>query len=249
VRVLLAAHADVNAQTGKGETALISASGKGHLEVVRALLAAHADVNAKMRKGTTAFIIAKAHGHFDVVDAVVAAGAEPNPGDGQTEIGSCGPNPPKAEGLAISIYVAYSAGADSEMQKVSGNVRTIYSVNHRTMTMEEEGVRPGGPLFIWIIREISNSAQLFFKEANLNVENGQVYTWATNGDKIFPDEAGKELKYLCNFDQTLDDDELQALFLKKLPEADKDSKKTGNTRYCTPIGSTAGKSIVKIIFP
>ena len=50
VRTLLANGADVNAKTSKGETALMLASAKGHLDVVKALLAAKADATSRIAR-------------------------------------------------------------------------------------------------------------------------------------------------------------------------------------------------------
>jgi ankyrin repeat protein len=99
VQALLASGADVNTKTKCGATALLLAAGKGHLTVVQTLIAAHADIDAKMLKGATALIIASAHGHVEVVQALVAAGAQPSSEEPQTEVGSCGSYPLKAEGL------------------------------------------------------------------------------------------------------------------------------------------------------
>ena len=76
VEELIAWHADMNL-TGLryGATALINASDKGHVEVVRALLAAGAGVDVANNDGRTALMLASANGHVKVVRALLAAGA------------------------------------------------------------------------------------------------------------------------------------------------------------------------------
>ena len=78
VRLLLAAEADVNAQTQAGVTSLMWAAGNGHADVVRLLLAAEADVNAQSQAGSTALMDAALNGHAEVVRLLLAAGADVN---------------------------------------------------------------------------------------------------------------------------------------------------------------------------
>ena len=69
VRMFLRDHgADVNAKTENGYTALMMASGNGHLGVVRFLMK-HDNVylNAKNENGWTALITASMSGKWDVV--------------------------------------------------------------------------------------------------------------------------------------------------------------------------------------
>lgn len=78
VMALIGAHADVNAKTDNGTTALMMASVKGHQDVVKALIAAHADVNAKTDNGTTALMMASVNGRRGVAKALIAADADVN---------------------------------------------------------------------------------------------------------------------------------------------------------------------------
>ena len=64
---------DAQRQHFNGNTALINASGKGHLDLVQALLAAGADTAAQNQHGCTALILASLYGHLEVVQ-VLAAG-------------------------------------------------------------------------------------------------------------------------------------------------------------------------------
>jgi len=60
VRALLDAHADVNAKTDHGRTALMQAASVGRNDIVPMLIAAGADVNAKDSEGRTALMLAAA---------------------------------------------------------------------------------------------------------------------------------------------------------------------------------------------
>ncbi len=61
-----------------GYTALIRASQRGHVEVVKALLDAGAKVNEKNNEGYTALIWASKNGHVEVVEALLDAGEKVN---------------------------------------------------------------------------------------------------------------------------------------------------------------------------
>jgi ankyrin repeat protein len=71
----------VNAKTKRGDTALMMASEKGHLEIVKWLIANNADVNAKDNKdnvGETALILASEKGHLEIVKLLIANNADVN---------------------------------------------------------------------------------------------------------------------------------------------------------------------------
>ena len=72
---------DVNAKDGMGQTSLMLAAERGHLEVVERLLAAQADVNAATAAafgGRTALQAAAVGGHLKVVERLLAAQADVN---------------------------------------------------------------------------------------------------------------------------------------------------------------------------
>src|SRR5438552_10733155 len=67
VQTLLAAGAKVNAKaTDTGETALLNAVSRGHMEIIKTLLEAHADVAVKNRFDFNAFTTAVAAGKEDI---------------------------------------------------------------------------------------------------------------------------------------------------------------------------------------
>jgi ankyrin repeat protein len=69
-------HADKN-----GDTALMSASKKGHADIVQLLLTQEAKVNHSNRYGMTALVLASwasNHRHADIVQLLVAKGASAN---------------------------------------------------------------------------------------------------------------------------------------------------------------------------
>ena len=73
VRDLLLAGANVNAQRDTdGATALLAASGNGHVEIVNLLLQHdNVDVNIQRKNGGTALVMASRGGHLDVVCALL----------------------------------------------------------------------------------------------------------------------------------------------------------------------------------
>jgi hypothetical protein len=81
VRLLLEAHADIEAKDLNEETPLMLACLEGHADVVRILLEANADVNAKNIKGDTPLIFAADSGDADTVRILLKAGANINTGN------------------------------------------------------------------------------------------------------------------------------------------------------------------------
>lgn len=85
VKYLILKGADINAKADNGRTALIIASQKGYLEVVKALAEGKggffkkgADINAKGNNGKTALINAVFEGHLDVAKYLISKGADMN---------------------------------------------------------------------------------------------------------------------------------------------------------------------------
>ncbi|KAJ9445773.1 putative ankyrin repeat protein L63 [Diplonema papillatum] len=75
VKELIAAGANVFAQTTDGWTALYVASYNGHSLVVKELTSAGADVRVRDSAGRTAVHWASNNGHSEVVKELIAAGA------------------------------------------------------------------------------------------------------------------------------------------------------------------------------
>ena len=85
VQTLLKQHADVNAPTADGSTALYYAAENNDLEIVKALIAAGADVNAANRYGITPLARAAVNGSAPITAALLAASANPNAATPQGE--------------------------------------------------------------------------------------------------------------------------------------------------------------------
>jgi len=70
---------DVNYRTPRlGQTALISASGLGHVDMVHLLLRHGANPNLPAKDNSTALLFAAYHGSTDIVEALIRAGADVN---------------------------------------------------------------------------------------------------------------------------------------------------------------------------
>jgi ankyrin repeat protein len=76
LRRQLAGGADVNARDRRGQTGLMLAAERGHVEVVGALLAAGAGLNYAAKYGLTALMRAVLNRHADVARMLVKAGAD-----------------------------------------------------------------------------------------------------------------------------------------------------------------------------
>lgn len=77
-RSLLEGGAEVDAQTGKGETALFAAAGKGRVEMVQMLVNHGANPCIARSDGATPLFIASNKGHLDIVHILVRHGANLN---------------------------------------------------------------------------------------------------------------------------------------------------------------------------
>ena len=79
VHTLIGYGAHVNArEQWRGQTALMWASGEGHVQAVAELIKAGADIGAESHAGFSALLFAVRQGHMDVARALLDAGAEVN---------------------------------------------------------------------------------------------------------------------------------------------------------------------------
>ena len=80
VDALIKARADVNVTKSLGNkySALMTASSKGYIDIVKELLGAGADLDCLDKSGDTAFMIASREGHCNVVRALLDAGVDVN---------------------------------------------------------------------------------------------------------------------------------------------------------------------------
>jgi ankyrin repeat protein len=86
VKALLKAGANADfRRESVGDTPLMAASAKGHLDVVRTLLAGGAQVNARSANGGTALLDAARPGHLTIVNVLLTAGADVNAGNTHRE--------------------------------------------------------------------------------------------------------------------------------------------------------------------
>lgn len=75
MRIALHAGADVNRPDMCGWTALMFASARGHLEIVKELIQARAHVNTVSNERWTALMLAAQNGYFEIVKELIQAGA------------------------------------------------------------------------------------------------------------------------------------------------------------------------------
>lgn len=78
VRVLLSAHADPNATTPGGRSALMKAAMHGRNQTLRTLIAAKAELNRQDAEGNTALMLAAHQAQPDAMRALLEAGADVN---------------------------------------------------------------------------------------------------------------------------------------------------------------------------
>ena len=130
VRGLIDTGANVDAQDKQRRTALMLASKKGHLDIVKTLVNAGAALNLQSNErgygGNTALMYACRHGHLEVVKTLINVGADiDSQGKGWDH-----------EGYTALIYAVYSghqrivkvlidAGADINIQNGSGQIALI----------------------------------------------------------------------------------------------------------------------------
>lgn len=73
---------------------------------------------------------------------------------------------------------------------------------------------PRGPIVVWIVRVIPDRARENFKDKGYDFREGRAYIWRTTGHAPFDWNALKDVRYLCDFDVSLSDDQLAKAFLK-----------------------------------
>ncbi|KAJ9456445.1 hypothetical protein DIPPA_11962 [Diplonema papillatum] len=118
VKKLIAAGANVTAQTKDGRTALHWASNDGHSKVVKELIAAGANVFAQTTDGWTALYVASYNGHSLVVKELTSAGADVRVRDsaGRTAVHWASNN-----GHSEVVKELIAAGANVDVQTKGGS--------------------------------------------------------------------------------------------------------------------------------
>ncbi len=70
---------------------------------------------------------------------------------------------------------------------------------------------PGGPDVVWIIRAFQPNEAEFYKSKGYDFRTGRVYEWRQTSEAFSWDDL-KDMKYLCDFDASLSDDQLWGAF-------------------------------------
>jgi len=78
--------ADVNTKEPWGDTALMKAAGRGHLDVMKALIGLGANVNAGNEGGQTPVILAVENGNVEAVRLLLEKGADVTARSGRTAL-------------------------------------------------------------------------------------------------------------------------------------------------------------------
>jgi hypothetical protein len=74
---------------------------------------------------------------------------------------------------------------------------------------------PAGPIVVLIVRAITEQQKKDFKSDGYDLEEGKAYKWLQSSHVPFDWNALKDTSYLCDFDASLSDDQLEQAFLKK----------------------------------
>ena len=127
VRELLASGVSPNAKIGDGDTALILASFKGHIETVKTLLEAGANIDIQNKKGDTALILASNNGHAETVKTLLEAGANI---DIQNKNGNTALILASNNGHIETVKTLLEAGANIDIQNKNGDTALILASNN-----------------------------------------------------------------------------------------------------------------------
>ena len=121
--LLLKVNANPNATAADGMTSLMSASYKGHEQVVGALLEANANPNAPGPYGMTSLIFASQNGHAEVVGELLKAQANPNAAaaDGMTSLMAASEH--GHNGVVLEIVQHLSEAAANGTLDLRGQIR------------------------------------------------------------------------------------------------------------------------------
>jgi len=139
VAALLASGADADARTAPGgDTPLMRASARGHLEIARALLDSGADASAQRADGFTPLLLAVFYGHEMVARLLVERGADPT---AHTKLGMTATRWAAArgfEGMARMLREAEATRPDAQV--VQDNAPAV-GVGVQTVRAEPGAVR------------------------------------------------------------------------------------------------------------
>ncbi len=177
VKAFLDASVDVNQKNALGVTALYSAAGGGHKEVVELLLAEGADINEKIAAYTdvTALHVAAREGHKEIVEALLAGGADVNAGSTYNEL-TAAELAMEANHIEV-VKLLIAKGADisalhfaihmKDYAKAKSLIESGADVNKRKRSLD-------APLLLAASSGQKDVAELLIaKGANINIQNSK----------------------------------------------------------------------------
>jgi ankyrin repeat protein len=124
VQALLWAGADANAKNNKGQTPLMSLSGRSTAEVVQALIKAGAKIDLQDEDGDTALMLAATDDNAEVLQALLDAGASINMKNERRQTALM---LAAREGLTDNVKALIAAGADVNEQDEDGWTALTYA--------------------------------------------------------------------------------------------------------------------------
>jgi hypothetical protein len=115
---------------------------------------------------------------------------------------ACAPSYPKADTVVIDT---------GGITTMSGAI--AIAIGGPGMTAAQS--MPAGPIVVWVVRNITDKESKELSKAGYDFRSGSAYIWRQSGTAPFDWSALKDVKYLCDFDTSLTDEQIIAAFLHK----------------------------------